>query len=105
MISKESLVIEWINKVSSVNRKADKILVEKIIRAFLLLEGLSNKAAYAAILIKYDAKKLEKYNNPLQMKDWIVGKPLWLRINRLKRSNPEAFFYWYKIYELITQTN
>jgi len=65
----------------------------------------ATKAAYAAILIKHDAKKFEKYNNPLQMKDWTVGKPLWPRINRLKRSNPEAFFYWYKIYEFITQTN
>jgi len=98
MIRKESLVIEWINKVSSENRKADKILVEKAIT-------FATKAAYVAILIKYDANKFEKYNNPLQMKDWIVGKPLWLRINRLKRSNPEAFFYWYRIYELITQTN
>jgi len=22
------------------------------------------------------------------------------KLNRLKKSNPEAFFYWYKIYEL-----
>ncbi|MBA7552185.1 hypothetical protein ES705_44740 [subsurface metagenome] len=65
----------------------------------------ATKAAYTAILIKHDAKTFEKYDNPLQMKDWTVGEPLWPRINRLKKSNPEAFFYWYKIYELITQTN
>lgn len=64
----------------------------------------ATKAAYTAILIKHNANKFEKYNNPLQMEDWSVGKPLWPGINRLKRSNPEAFFYWYKIYELITQT-
>ncbi|WGQ08988.1 nucleotidyl transferase AbiEii/AbiGii toxin family protein [Pedobacter gandavensis] len=40
MISKENLTIEWLNKVSAKNRKADKILIEKVIRALLLLEGL-----------------------------------------------------------------
>jgi hypothetical protein len=41
MISKDSLQLDWINKVSAENRKADKILVEKVIRALLLLEGLA----------------------------------------------------------------
>ena len=40
MISKDSLHIDWITKVSSAKRKADKILVEKVIRALMLLEGL-----------------------------------------------------------------
>jgi len=25
------------------------------------------------------------------------------KLNKLKKSNPEAFFYWYKIYELFKQ--
>jgi len=65
MISKESLVIEWINKVSSSNRKADKILVEKVIRAFLLLEGLSKqniefvfKGGTALMLLLDSSKRL-----------------------------------------------
>ncbi len=41
MISKDSLNLDWINRVSSENRKADKILVEKVIRVLLLLEGLA----------------------------------------------------------------
>lgn len=40
MIDQNSLSLEWIRQVSKQNRNADKILVEKIIRAFLLLEGL-----------------------------------------------------------------
>lgn len=40
MISSESLTGEWLEKVSVNNRKADKILIEKVIRALLLLEGL-----------------------------------------------------------------
>jgi hypothetical protein len=41
MISNDTLQPEWINKVSAENRKADKILIEKVIRALLLLEGLA----------------------------------------------------------------
>lgn len=61
----------------------------------------ASKAAYLATLIKYDADKVEKFNNPLEMKDWGIGEPLNSKLNKLKKSNPEAFFYWYKIFELI----
>jgi hypothetical protein len=40
MISKESHTIEWITQVSKVNRNADKILVEKVIKSLSLLELL-----------------------------------------------------------------
>ncbi len=40
MISNKSLTTEWLASVSQKNKKADKILVEKVIRALLLLEGL-----------------------------------------------------------------
>jgi len=40
MINKEKITIDWISKISKENRKADKILIEKVIRALLLLEGL-----------------------------------------------------------------
>lgn len=56
-----------------------------------------------ATVIKYDAATIEKYNNPLQMKDWLIAEPMNTKLNRLKKSNPEAFFYWYKIFDLETQ--
>ena len=40
MIDKEKITLDWIKKVSKENRNADKILVEKVIRALLLVEGL-----------------------------------------------------------------
>ncbi|MBT5531342.1 MAG: hypothetical protein HOK35_19475 [Cytophagia bacterium] len=36
MIDSKTLSIDWINEVSAKNRNADKILVEKVIRALLL---------------------------------------------------------------------
>lgn len=40
MIDKDKITLDWITKVSKENRNVDKILVEKVIRALLLLEGL-----------------------------------------------------------------
>ncbi len=62
----------------------------------------ASKAAYIATLIKYDAKEIEKFNDPNQLKDWSISEPLWKGANKLKKSNPEAFFYWYKVHELIS---
>jgi hypothetical protein len=56
-------------------------------------------------LIKADKAEIEKFKNPAIMKDWVIGEPFWPRLNRLKKSNPEAFFYWYKIFELNTENN
>ncbi len=64
---------------------------------------LASKAAYISILIREDADVIEKFDNPKLLKDWQIGKPLNNKLNKLKKSNPEAFFYWFKIYELIKQ--
>jgi len=60
----------------------------------------SAKAAYLATAIEMKITVLEKYREPLQVKDWIIEQPFYTRLNKLKKSNPDAFFYWYKIYEL-----
>jgi hypothetical protein len=43
MIQQETLTQQWVDTVSKSNRKADKILVEKVIRALLLLAELVEK--------------------------------------------------------------
>lgn len=63
---------------------------------------MASKAAYIANLIKCNSKIIEKYSYPLQMKEWNIVNPLWPKLNKLKKSNPEAFFYWYKFHELLT---
>jgi predicted nucleotidyltransferase component of viral defense system len=61
----------------------------------------ASKAAYLSILIKYDAAEIQKFENPLQVKDWLITDPLYNKLNKLKKSNPEAYFYWYKIVEIV----
>lgn len=60
----------------------------------------ASKAAYLSILIEYEKKEIEKFENPLQIKEWSIINPEFNKINKLKKNNPEAFFYWYKIIEL-----
>jgi hypothetical protein len=64
MIHKECHSLEWINKVAK-QHKADTILVEKVIRALTLLEGLKEanidfifKGGTALMLLFKDVKRL-----------------------------------------------
>lgn len=63
---------------------------------------LASKAAYISVLIKINGNDIEKFENPKQLKDWKIGEEMNNKLNKLKKSNPEAFFYWYRIYELTT---
>ena len=38
----------------------------------------------------------EKYKNTTQVKDWIISNSKFTKLNKLKKTSPEAFFYWYK---------
>jgi predicted nucleotidyltransferase component of viral defense system len=64
----------------------------------------ATKAAYFATLIKYEAKSIDRFDQSQQLKEWIIAKPLNSKLNKLKKSNLEAFFYWYKIYEIVNKT-
>ena len=60
----------------------------------------ATKAAYLATLLKHDTSTLERFEPGIDMKDWIIEQPFNTRVNKLKKSDPEAFFYWYKMYEI-----
>jgi hypothetical protein len=62
---------------------------------------MASKAAYLATLIKHNATDIEKYNKAKLHPDRIISAPLNTKLNKLKKSNPEAFFYWYKVFETI----
>ncbi|MCK4531108.1 MAG: hypothetical protein KAU44_08000, partial [Candidatus Marinimicrobia bacterium] len=58
---------------------------------------MASKAAYLVFCIKNGSKNLEKYSSPDELKDWSIDDPAFGKIQRLKRTNPEAYYYWYKI--------
>lgn len=61
----------------------------------------ASKAAYLSALIATNATKIEKYANPLQVKDWTISDLAYNTLNKLKKTNTEAFFYWHKAISLI----
>ena len=80
------------------------------IRAYIFSESChiekaiiqASKVAYLITLIENNIVEIEKYSNPLQMKEWQITEPMNNKLNKLKKSNPEAFFYWFKVYEIKT---
>jgi predicted nucleotidyltransferase component of viral defense system len=60
----------------------------------------ASKAAYiaTALLVKHD--KLEKFTDPKVVNELIIDQSFNSKLNKLKKGNPEAFFYWYQIYLL-----
>lgn len=82
-----------------VNYTISKFNIEEAITA-------AAKAAYLAEVLKNDKlSSLEKFENPLQIKDWLIENQEFNKLNKLKKSNPEAFFYWYKTVSMFIDNN
>jgi len=60
----------------------------------------SAKAAYLSRLIATNQKTFEKFNIPKQVADAVIEQPQHTKLNKLKKSSPEAFFYWWKTTQL-----
>ncbi len=58
----------------------------------------ASRAAYLATLIEYNKSEFIRYKNPTEIKDLTILNPDINKLNKLKKSNPEAFFYWYQVY-------
>ncbi len=59
------------------------------------------RAAYIAAIIKTKEKLINRFNNPMEIKDWIIANPKYNKLNKLKKNNPEAFFYWFNALTLL----
>ncbi len=56
---------------------------------------------YLAKLIQSrETVKIEKFKNPLEIKEWLIEDPQYNKLNKLKKNNPEAFYYWYKSFSI-----
>jgi len=43
---------------------------------------------------------IERYSNKTNMTTWMIEQPNNTKLNKLKKTNPEAFYYWFKYYSL-----
>lgn len=53
--------------------------------------ALASKVAYISTLIQYYAKTINKFKNPNEMKDWLIGKPLNNKLSKLKNPIRKHF--------------
>lgn len=67
----------------------DRFSIEEAITA-------SSKVAYLTLLLNRENQEIERFKNPLEIKDWLIEDQTHNKLNKLKKTNPEAFFYLYK---------
>lgn len=58
-----------------------------------------SKAAYLSHLLRTGATQIERYQNPMQIDNWQISDTTFNRLNKLKKVQPEAFFYWYQCFQ------
>jgi predicted nucleotidyltransferase component of viral defense system len=63
----------------------------------------ASKAAYLSTLISNNLTKIEHFdkNNVQKLQNVIIENPLPAKLNKLKKSNVEAFYYWWKVFEIL----
>lgn len=59
------------------------------------------KASYMAKLIELDLTEFHKYEQDSDMSSWEIKRKDFLRLNRLKKHNTEAFHYWHQTIQLM----
>lgn len=53
------------------------------------------KTAYLTRIIKAETPVIERYSNPEQIQELLITHSQFSKFNKLRKSLPEAFFYWY----------
>ena len=66
----------------------------------------ASKVAYLSTLITNNYAEAEYFdkNRMQELQNAIIGNPLPTKLNKLKKSNIEAFYYWWKQFEILKKT-
>ncbi len=59
------------------------------------------RAAYIAAIIQRGEKIIRRFTDPMEIKDWTIANQQYNKLNKLRKSNPEAFYYWYHTLTLL----
>ena len=59
------------------------------------------KAAYLAAAVKTGAVHIERFDKSIDMKMWTISAPMDTKLNKIKKSRPEAFFYLWQMADLL----
>jgi hypothetical protein len=58
------------------------------------------RAAYLVSLIRSNAQRIERLTDVASLKDAVIEPPFNTKLNKLKKSNLEAFFYWFQVFKM-----
>lgn len=62
------------------------------------------KVAYLTKLLQdEEGIKMQRFKNPLEIKDWMIEDQQYNKLNKLKKNNPEAFYYFYNALSLVNK--
>lgn len=61
----------------------------------------ASKAAYLSRLVLSGINDLERYTPPINLEKVLIKNPRYNKLNRIKKTDPEAFFYLYKSIEML----
>jgi hypothetical protein len=54
------------------------------------------KAAYLSTLILENTDQIERFISDLDLSTWVIEDPNFSKLNKLKKTSPEAFYYFFK---------
>lgn len=75
---------------------------------YILESGVlsAGKAAYLSRLLNSNTSDIgERFNPKLDLKSLLIPGGSFKQLNTIKKFSPEAFFYWYKAFELMEEGN
>ena len=61
----------------------------------------ASKAVYLAALLKNNSKKILRFNDISDIDGLLIDQHFSTKLNKLKKSNPEAFYYWYQTTQIM----
>ena len=86
---------------TGVNRIKDYIFSKNYILENAV--GSAAKAAYLALLLKYDISEVEKFDPQTDLRNFSIEHPDFKKFKSIMKFDPEAYFYWYKSIELLNR--
>ena len=61
----------------------------------------ASKAAYLSVLLRNGTDTIMRYKDITDIDGMLIDQPFCTRLNKLKKSNPEAFYYWNQTVKLM----
>jgi hypothetical protein len=59
------------------------------------------KAAYLAALLTRQENAIERYEPGKDLSSWQIANPDYNKLNKVKKTSPEAFYYYFSALELL----